>query len=286
MFSKKYIKIICFFILFFLEQNAFCLEKSVMFSSFLKSDNGKLFVIKNEEVFIRKVIENKFEYEKPKDGCFELKNNITVCITNGVITSLEGFCQNLAIDDKIAINTFNDPFFREKNIKCNIMKFDIINKIFIKKEEINGYSAQLYLPDYYSLLRLFLYKENNEYNDTVKAFLVSDKNDIGCTPFHNYKVYNLPIEDTVIKKKRKKKISAKTKQEYLQKLSIESYKPMLLKGYVYLQPTGNYIKDVEKIVLSIENDEVTYMNSIAIDFECRKIGFYDVFIKNEAKVKK
>ncbi len=245
-----------------------------MFSSKIDKNNNILLVVKNDSIFVRKVINGKYEYNIPDDGCYKTLDNLNICVKNKMISSIEGNVSNVASKNKITTNRLADEFYNEKNINCNIMKFDIINKLLVKKEQIDGFGMQIYLPDYYSVLRLFMYKDEN---DNLKAFIISDRNDVGCSPFYDYKIHKQEENYNNLKKNKKLEIkNARTTKEYLKKLSTESYKKMLLKGYVYIKPT-NSIYDVEKIVLSIKNDDVSYVNVVSIDLEWKKIGFNDIY---------
>ena len=270
-------------------------DENKMFSSRIQQKGGELLVVKNDRAFIRKISNNIFEYENPKDGCYTLDNNVNCCIENGIIKTLSGDFVNVANEDKIAVNRTADEFFGEKNVICNAMKFDIIKKLMVDKEEITGFGAQLYLLDYYSVIRLFLYRDDaknaleneNVIDDdnplNIKAFIVSDRNDVGCPPFNNYRIYQLEEEEHQNgnkKKKKKKKIVAKTQTEFLKKLSEESYKPMLLNNYIYLQPISE-MDNLSKMVLYLENNVVKYINVVAMDFEWKRIGFYDVIAEKE-----
>ena len=257
-------------------------NETTMFSSrIVGNNNNRLLVVKNNEVFVRKVSNNVFEYEIPENNCYNLKNGVYICTNNGKINAIEGEFYNVANVNKIKTDKYNDEFYREKNISCNAMKFDIINKIFVKKEQIDGFETQLYLPDYYSLIRLVLYRDIDDGQKT-KVFIISDKNDVGCSPFRGYKIYKPPVEEhnSKTKTKKKKKIVAKTTRDFLQQVSVESYKTMLLPGYAYLCPT-NATSDAKKIVLDIEDCNVDYINAMAIDFEWKKIGFNELFTHGE-----
>ena len=262
----------------------------MMFSSKIDGQSDELLVVKNDEVFIRKANEEVFEYFIPDDDCFYLKNGAYICIKNGFVSILEGNIDNIANENQIQTNRYGDEFYTEKNTDCNAMKFDLINKLFIEKSQIDGFETQLYLPDYYSLIRLVLYRDFNN-DKKINAFIISDKNDIGCSPFSDYKIYKLPVEEHNSKTlKKKKKIESKTNREFLQKLSEETYKTMLLPKYVYLQP-ASILKEPDKVILSIENCDVKNVNIMAIDFEWRKIGFNEMFTfssnaSNKQNVKK
>lgn len=247
-----------------------------MFSSRIDKKNEGLLVVKNNKTLIRKANGDVYEYFIPNDGCYNLKNGAHICVENGFISNLSGNTDNVANKNKIQANRYADEFFNEKSDQCNAMKFDMINKLFIEKEQIDGFEMQLYLPDYYSLIRLVLYRDFNN-DKKINAFIISDKNDIGCSPFSDYKIYKLPVEEHNSKTlKKKKKIESKTNREFLQKLSIETYKTMLLPKYVYLQP-ASILKEPDRIILSIEDSDVKSINIMAVDFEWKKIGFNEMF---------
>lgn len=258
-------------------------DRLFIFSSRIENEKNSLLVVKNNSVFIRKITGRIFEYKVPEDKCFKLLNNAVVCVKNGEITSIDGVPYNVGHDFKIKTNKFADEFFSESNNDCNSMKFDIINKLFVRKEHINGFPTQLYLPGYYNVLRLYLYTDDFSEKNDVKVFVVSENNDVGCSLFYDFKIYKSKLDDYQYnknKKNSKKKIEAKTEYEFFKKLSTESYKTMLLDGYLYLEPIKrNAHVDADKIVLSVNNNKVTYFNTIALDLKWIDIGFEDVFSK-------
>ncbi len=280
--AKKRFKIFIIFIIY-IQYNCLAIrslfsDEIRLFSSKVKNNSNLLFIVKDNDAFIRKTVGRRFEYVVPDDRCYELSGDLNVCIKDQKVASINGNFINMYNKfEKISTNCFTDLFFNEKNTDCDIMKFDIINKILVKQEQINGFGLQIYLPDYYSVLRLFLYRLND--NDTnLKAFVISDRNDVSCSPFNDYKIYKIVDDYSNNTKKNKKNIikKTKTKREFLKKISIESYKKMLLKDYIYIEPT-NSIYDTEKIVLSIKNDSVLYMNSVSLEFRWENIGFNDIF---------
>ena len=247
-------------------------NKNILFSARDINDtaNSKLFVIYNKQVILRSVKKDKFEYEKPKDGCYQLENQISMCVSNGEITNLLGNYHTMANDERITKAKYNDEFFNEENFECNKMKFDVINKLFVKNEELKAFQLQIYLLDYYSLLKMIIYQDDEE---NARVFVISDKNDIGCSKFNDFLIYKYkpPKEDNKKKKKKKSskkknQIEARNEKEFLQKVAVESYKKMLLSGYTYLQPMTS-TEDVQNIVLSIENSYVKSINILALDFE-------------------
>ena len=258
-------------------------DKLFIFSSRIESEKNSLLVVKNNSVFIRKISGRIFEYKVPEDKCFKLLNNAIVCVKNGEVISIDDIPYNIGGDYKIKTDKFADEFFSESSNDCNSMKFDIINKLFVRKEHINGFPAQLYLPGYYNVLRLYLYTDNSSEKNDVKVFVVSENNDVGCSLFYDFKIYKPELDDSKNEKKKKnskKKIEAKMEYEFFKKLSTESYKTMLLDGYLYLEPIKrNASIDSDKIVLSVKNDKATYFNTIALDLKWMDIGFEDVFSK-------
>lgn len=269
------------------------LNSSVFSSKIINEDrdgSDELFVVNGDKYFIRYVDGDKFEYKKPEDGCFLVEKGVIICIENEKVF-ISGKHHSVLNQDKIKKEKYFDSFFNEKNIECDLMKFDIINKIFIKKETMEGYEMQIYLPDYFSLLRFVVYKKDDTEN--LYGFVISDKNEVGCSPFEEYVIYKNKNNDDgdVKKKKKKKKIEAKTKKEFLKKLSTETYKKMLLDDYTYLLP-ANAKHNPNDIVLLVENTKIKNLNSVAVDFEWNELGYdelhtdYSPIAKQEEKKKK
>ena len=261
---------------FLVSKNNIYAYNSPMFSLRLENNIHKLFVVNDNEVFVRTIKNNIFHYEKPKDDCYNLENDVYICTEDGIIQAQKGNIHTAGSELKISNKNFNDEFFVEQNVECNQLKFYIINKLFVLKEKIEGFEMQLYLPEYFSILRLVLFKDEN--NKDIRAFVISDKNEVGCAFFKDYKIYN-NIDNTSDPKKankKKKKIVAKTEQEFLQKLAMESYKPMLLKGYTYLQP-ATYNNDLNNIVLRLNKSAVMYVDNVALGLVWSELGYDDLF---------
>ena len=111
-------------------------SKTIMFSArgIEEGTKSKLFVIYNSDVFIRNIKKDKqtfykFNYISPKDGCYKLENSIDLCVKNGYVESITGNYYTISEEDKLAKPKYNDEFFNERNLSCNIMKFDVINHI-------------------------------------------------------------------------------------------------------------------------------------------------------------
>ena len=152
---------------------------------------GELFVVKNGEVFVRTIKNNVFHYSIPKDGTYNLDCGAITAIENGRIINLGGKYHTIANEDTITKSRYKDEFYSEASLKCDVQKFDIINKIFVKEEEIEGFQTQLYLPDYYEVLKLILYRSiNNEKEPATHAFVFSEKNDVGCVFYKEYQIVN------------------------------------------------------------------------------------------------
>ena len=253
--------------------------KNVLFSARDVNDtrNSKLFVVYNQNAFIRLVKNDKFVYEKPENGCYKLENDISLCVEDGKITNLLGNYHTMANDEKIKRLQFTDEFYNEKNFECNKMKYEMIDKLFIQKKEIKGFQLQLYLLDFYSILKLIVYQDEDE---SVRGFILSSKNDIGCSPFNEFLIhkYKPPKEDKKKKKKKSKKnqgIEGRTEKERLQKIATESYKKMLLKGYTYLKPLTS-TTEIQNVVLSLENSYLKSINILAVEFEWQYLDYKDL----------
>lgn len=252
-----------------------------MFSSRIANTND-LFIIDNNQAIIRTIKNKKFNYQAPDDICYNLENGANVCIVDGKIDKITGTNFSVSNEDIIAKIKYRDEFFIENNKECNEMKFNLVNTIFVNHQTINGFQTQLYLPDYYNVIKLILFKpledditniDNQKEENTIYAFIFSQNYDIGCSHFADYKVFHNPkeVQEGIKKKKKNKKIVAKNQQELLKKISTESYKKMLLKDYVYLHP-ANDNDEVIKIILSIYKNKVTQVNDVAINMQLSQIG--------------
>ena len=252
-----------------------------MFSSRIK-DTKELFIIKDDKAIIRTIKNKKFNYKAPEDICYSLENGANICIVDGKIDKITGTNFSVSNDDIITNIKYSDEFFTENSKECNEMKFNLTNTIFVNHQTINGFQTQMYLPDYYSVIKLIIFEpledditniDNKKEKNRFYAFIFSQNNDIGCSHFADYKVFRNPkeVQEGTKKKKQSKKIIAKNQQELRKKISAESYKKMLLKDYVYLQPASNN-DEVIKIILSIYKNKVTQMNDVAIDLRLSQIG--------------
>ena len=260
--SKNFFLLLSF-VIFLLTKKAYSLD-NIMFSGRFVDDFKTILVVKNDKVFIREVDVDKFKYKIPDDDCYNLENNIEVCVENGVVSKISGKHHNVYNDTREYKKFYTDIFFNERKIVCDIMKFDIIYKLFVKNEEIQVFETQLYLKDFFSLLRLIVFKKDN---GDLQAFVLSDKNDVGCSMYNEYKLYKQKNKDDKTgKKKKNKKIVAKTEKEFLEIVSTESYKNMLLKNYIYLQPARRNT-NINKIVLNVQDNKVKYINAVVLDFE-------------------
>ncbi|GEM_PF-5701413 len=275
----------CFFLSFFYSGVVFASGR-VLFSArnVEEGKSGELFVVKNNEVFVRTIKNNVFDYSVPENGTYELDCGAIISVEDGKVVNIGGRYYTMSNDDMITKSRYKDEFYSEPTLECDLQKFDIINKIIVKDEEIEGFQTQLYLPDYYEVLKLILYRSDTDAEGKTKAFVFSEKNDVGCAYYREYNIYKPPVEKEDGKKKKKakkKKIIAKTKEEFIQKVSTESYKKMMLEDYAYLQPFEN--GDINKIVLHIEGTDVQYINAMAIDFEWKKLTFDDLLEKKVVK---
>ena len=254
---------------------------TTMFSSRIIGSQ-ELFIVKNDEAIIRTVKNKKFNYKAPDDNCYNLENGANVCISNGKIDKINGINFSISNENVITNTKYQDEFFTENSNECNKMKFDLTNTICVKNQPITGFQTQMYLPDYYSVIKLVLFRplENdmtymghNKEKNIIYVFTFSQNYDIGCAHFADYKVFKKPIEiqEGTKKKKKNKKIVAKNKQELLKTISTESYKKLLLKNYVYLQPASDKDEAI-KIILSLHKNRVTQINELAINLQWSQIG--------------
>ena len=250
-----------------------------MFSARDKDENTweKLFVVFDNSVFIRTVKNDKngdsFEYTQAEDGCYNLVGEIEICVQNGYISSIAGATvykkQNIS-------NHKRDDFFNEPNFECNKMKFELINKLFIENGKINGQSYQIYIPTYFNVLKLVIYKEDD---GKLKAFFLSEQNDVGCSPYSLFAIQEVKKDKTTSNKKKKKNKSIPKKDKknkpasaemeerrLIHQIAKEGYKKLLIDGYIYLRPMESNF-DIKNSVLSIEKTDVKYISPIPLEFE-------------------
>lgn len=270
----------------------------LMFSSKITNNIGvsnQLLVVKNNNAFIRENHKNSFEYIKVKDMCYTLENMCAICIKNGKIYNVvcNANKQNTELLTGLMIG---DPFFNESNDDCNKMKFDVINNYFINNKTITYAIYQLFLVGYYDVARLVLFKNDdttitnnyvdNEYNidgtlaenkqiknliteNSVQAFVISSKNDVSCSPYDKFLIYNhkslAVIQEEAKKNKNKTNNTIKKKDK-----NTEDYKyiygRIALQGYKHLQKYEN-LKDLNNIVIVLQNDKVKEINIVALDFK-------------------
>ena len=255
-----------------------------MFSARDKNDNTweKLFVIFDNSVFVRTVEEDKngdhFDYITPADGCYELVGGANICIQGCYISSISGATvykkQNIS-------NHKRDDFFNEPNFECNKMKFELINKLFVENEKINGKPYQIYIPTYFNVLKLVIYKEDD---GKLKAFFFSEQKDIGCSPYSLFAIQEVKKDKTTKKKnksipkkdKKNKPASAEMEERRLiHQIAKEGYKKLLIDGYIYLRPMQSNF-DIKNSVLSIEGTDVKYISPIPLEFEPELISKNDM----------
>ena len=270
----------------------------LMFSSKITNNsntNNQLLVVKNNTAFIRESHKNSFEYIKVKDMCYTLENMCAVCIKNGKIYNVvcNANKQNTELLTGLMIG---DPFFNESNDNCNKMKFDVINNYFVNNHTITYAIYQLFLVGYYDVARLVLFKNNNtiiansyvndEYNidgtlaenkqiknliteNLVQAFVISSKNDISCSPYDKFLIYNHKSLAVLQEEARKHKNKTNNKTKNKDK-NTEDYKyiygRIALKGYQHLQKYEK-ITDLNNVVIVLQNDKVKEINIVALDFK-------------------
>ena len=255
-------------------------NNNTMFSSRIQQNTKKLskqilFVVKNDDCFLVKFNDGKFLYEKPEDKCYELENNLNICVENGKIAKITGQHHNLYKDNNRVSNIINDWFFQEKTTECNEMKFDIVKNFFIEDKEITYIQYQLYILNYFDIVRLVIFenkidnqkKEKNAKNNNLFAFTITHSNEIGCSIYDKFKTYELKIDN---KKKKKKQQTQKKgrKFEETEKFN-EIFQNLALKNIQYLQPINSNLIDNNTVIV-LNNNMVEKINIVALDISWKK----------------
>ena len=73
-----------------------------------KDKQGELFVVKNNDVFVRTIEDTYFRYAKPADGCYTLDNNVNICTEKGKIINLMGSYHNMNDDNRMTRIKYSD----------------------------------------------------------------------------------------------------------------------------------------------------------------------------------
>ena len=258
-------------------------NNNIMFSSRIQQDSKKLskqilFVVKNDDCFLVKFNNGKYLYERPEDKCYELENNLNICVENGKIGKITGQHHNLYKDNNRISGITNDWFFQEKTMECNEMKFDIVKNFFIEDKEITYIQYQLYILNYFDIVRLVIFEnqansknsEHNVKNNNLLAFTITYSNEVGCSIYDKFKTYELKIDKDKKKKKKKKQQTQKKgrKFEETEKFN-EIFQNLSLKNIQYLQPTNSNRID-EDTVIVLNNNVVEKINIVALDINWKK----------------
>lgn len=207
---------------------------AVTFSSY--DMHGSLFIVDDDKAIIReKNGSNKFQYRKPQDGCYPLKNYLNVCIEENQVVAINGKFRPQG----------SDVFFTESSRECNKLKFSVINDFIIEKKPIYGIEYQIIVYGYFDVLRLFIFKDKSDPKSTTRAFIASSTNDFGCSKFDKYSLYEIDANND----KKNKDIISTNPDTVITNAATEnaildlSYRPMILDGYKLLIPTKENDKD-------------------------------------------
>ena len=245
-----------------------------IFSSYIINNNenkGNLLVIYGKKTFIRTIKGEKFVYYIPKDDCYTIENGISICTHNGLIYNIIGEHNNINTAMFLS-NSKMDIFYNEKNNACNEMKFNIIYRFLIKNENIKYSIYQLYILNYFDVLRLVVFDDNEEENENnrIKAFIMSSKNDISCSIYNNYILHTYNNSYNTQKTNSSSNISKPTSKKTLE---IENYnkiyKHLALKKYKHLEPLSN-LKKYNDTVITIEQNIVKKINLVMLDLHWKE----------------
>ena len=261
-------------------------KNKIMFSSRIQQNTKQLskqilFVVKNDECFLVKFNNGKYLYEKPEDKCYELENQLNICVEQGKIAKINGQHHNVYKNGyKPSSRTLNDWFYQESTTECNEMKFDIIKKFFLDDKEITYIQYQLYLLNYFDIIRLIIFenqddnrdKEENTKKSNLLAFTITYSNEIGCSIYDKFKIYELKEDkDKKNKKKNRKKQQTQKKGRKFEETEKfnEIFKKLALKNTQYLKPiNSNYIDNDTVIVLN--NNTVEKISIALLDINWKK----------------
>ena len=239
-----------------------------------KDKQGELFVIKNNDVFVRTIVDTYFKYAKPADGCYTLDNNVNICTENGKIINLMGNYHNMNDDNRMTRMKYSDEFFKEKSQECNYMKFDMIKRLFIEDEEIKMMIYQIYIVWYFEILNLVLVLDEKD-NNKIKAFITSGTNDIGCSPFDMFTLHEEKIIGKTGKDSEVKSMTFHSNKERNRVFMKQSYKKMILDEYKQIEPLEDDRKMLD-VVITINGSQVTDLRMIPLKFEWKKKRGWDL----------
>lgn len=290
--KKYYLNKLFFFIFILLYCNNIFAE-NIFFSAKIIDGTGfknTIAVSLNRNVFFREMpninsghlLLDAFMYYIPQDDCYKLDNGYEICIRNGKIHKIT------PLKDFKNINVSNiDYFFNQKTESCNILKFNIINDFFLKKKELIGLKYQIYIPDSFDILRLFIIKDKNS---VLKAFVVSSTMDVSCSEIKSF-ILNKMIQKKIIQNNQKndnieniQKIKTEEQLKYLNDIDIpeekearirynEAFKKMMLSNYKIISEKNN---DIESVI-EIDGDIVTKLDLNKIDDSFYRITNIDLY---------
>lgn len=163
-----------------------------------------------------------YYYSQVPDGCHKLDNGFAFCTTNGKISAVQ--------QPVYRHNSNGDAFFYEKDIRCQIAKFDIVNELFLKKAPLvfDEYQLLIYNPE---LVKLIVLHRNN---DERMAFFLTEKNEVGCLPYGKIKVYDIA--------------------------ESQAY-PLYLEKYTLVGPYNDQKDTKKELLMTVDGTRVVYYNS-------------------------
>ena len=204
---------------------------------------------------------DKYQYQEIPDGCYELENGFIGC-----------FVANKLVEIKKEINKYInnqiDIFFFEKSLRCKELKFDLIEKIFIKKIDLIFKEFQLFHTGYPDLTRIIVMQDREDLTPNIDKEIFTTNN---YKILHN--ILNQISNGEKIKIKGSKKLRAfylssrneigcLDKQFSILKISdIAETKNDYMYNNKYLDLGKWYKKDgIEKIAMITYEDMVLYIN--------------------------
>ena len=239
-----------------------------------KDKQGELFVVKNDDVFVRTIEDTHFRYAKPADGCYTLDNNVNICTEKGKIINLMGNYHNMNDDNRMTRIKYSDEFFTEKSQECNYMKFDMIKRLFIEDEEMKMMIYQIYMVWYFEILNLVLVLDEKNENK-IKAFITSGTNDIGCSPFDMFTLHDEKMIGETGKDSEVQDMRFHSEKERDRVFLKHSYKQMILDEYKQIEPLEDDRKMLD-VVMTIKGSQVVDLKMIPLKFEWKKKRGWDL----------
>ena len=239
-----------------------------------KDKQGELFVVKNNDVFVRTIEDTYFRYAKPEDGCYTLDNDVNICTENGKIINLMGSYHNMNDDNRMTRMKYSDEFFTEKSQECNYMKFDLIKRLFIEDEEMKMMIYQICIVWYFEILNLVLVLDEKD-NNKIKAFITSGTNDIGCSPFDMFTLHEEKMLTDTGKDSDIERMTFHSTKERDRVFMRQSYKQMILDEYKQIEPLEDDRKMLD-VVITIKGSHVTDLRMMPLKFEWKKKRGWDL----------